>query len=130
MGCAAWLAWSEHNHADHVDTGFIRAEARRIGWLPLEDIKKSKDELVNELQSYEDKFEVWFKGKADPDAIKVWEEKMRPKYRMAYDRMLIMSAVCFDVYNDSEVCGLESKDLENKYDMRTPQFLSEFKREI
>jgi hypothetical protein len=126
-------AGAEHDHSEHVDTGFIKGEARRFAWLPVEELKTNKDELVKELDTYEEKYETYFLNKEETNkdnAMAVWEGNMRPKYRKAYDRLLILSAVCFDVYNDQETCMLNSKDLENKYDGRSRQFLTDFKREI
>jgi hypothetical protein len=63
---------SEHDHTEHVDTGFIIGEARRIAWLEPDQIKRSKLELADELTSYETKYQEWFLEKgADPT---IWEK--------------------------------------------------------
>jgi hypothetical protein len=49
---------------------------------------------------------------------------------MAYDRLLVLSAVCFELFNKNDLCALTQQDLDNKYDGRTPAFFAEFRREI
>jgi hypothetical protein len=121
-----------HDHAKHLDTGFIVGEARRVGWLKIEEILKTLEEYIGALRLIEAKYAESF---ADPDPEdkerldKIWKEHFEPKYQDTHDRVFIISHVCLDVYNDNR-CTLPDDIWNDKYDTRGAAFRDEFIQEV
>jgi hypothetical protein len=98
------LVLSEHDHNKHVNIAFINGESRRIAWYTLTDMIDSLKDYSDSIRFVEQKYEDLFLNprEGNEDRIKeIWRTHFEPSYRETYDRALILSHVCHDIYEDS-----------------------------
>ena len=122
------LANAQHDHALHLDTKFIVGEARRVGWLKMEEITRNLQDYIEALRLIESKYAESFEDPAEEDKERlerIWKEHFEPKYRDTHDRIFIMSTVCLDIYDD-EACRLPEDIWDDKYDNRGAGFRDDF----
>jgi hypothetical protein len=126
---------AEHDHAKHIDAKFIAGEARRIAWHKKEDIQKYIADYSDAIRFIEKKYEDHFATVSnDPEENerleKIWTENFMPNYHDTYDRLLIISHVCQDLYEKDPVCMLPDNIWNDKYDTRGEEFRKEFLAEV
>jgi hypothetical protein len=108
-------------------------EARRVAWVKLSEIERYISDYIDAIRFIEKKFEDHFANPREEDLDrleKVWKENFEPNYRDTYDRLLIISHVCKDVYDNSPSCELPSDIWNDKYDKRGEKFRTEFLAEV
>merc|ERR1712037_30804 len=124
---------AQHDHTQHIDVKFISGEARRLAWHKLEDLIKYIDEYSEAVRFVEKKYEDHFIHPKEEDRERldqVWKEHFEPNYRDTYDRLLIISRVCQDIYPEASECKLEDDIWNDRYDLRGREFRKEFLKEI
>ena len=129
------ICQAQHDHSKHVDVDFIKSEARRLAWHQLDDMVKYIKEYSDTIRFIEKKYEDYFRD-PDPDDSErvrlenIWKEHFEPSFRDTYDRVLIISSVCKDLYNNDAGCEIEDDIWNDKYDLRGREFRDEFLEEI
>jgi hypothetical protein len=126
------VCYAQHDHTQHLDTTFIVGEARRVGWLKLDEILRTLEDYISALRLIERKYEESF---ANPDPAdkerldEIWKEHFEPKYHDTHDRVFIISHVCLDVYSEPK-CNLPEDIWNDKIDRRGLKFRDEFIIEV
>ena len=123
----------EHDHTKHIDIDWVQKESRRVAWNKLDSIlrqlEEARDGVIAVATKYDDLVEPNKGGEDEERMNKLWEETYLPLYRQYYDRFLILSTVCTDVYNDP-ACKKHEDPWNNKYDGRGENFMHEFVAEV
>ena len=71
------IANAQHDHELHLDTKFIVGEARRVGWLKIEEIERNLRDYIDALRLIETKYAESFENPAEDDKERldrIWEE--------------------------------------------------------
>jgi hypothetical protein len=100
------LSSAGHDHSQHINQRFILGEARRIAWHSLEDIQRNIKDYTQAIRFIETKHEEYFNVPNKDDQVRlerVWKETFETNYRETYDRLLIISQVCSDLYNENPI---------------------------
>lgn len=128
----ALYALGQHDHGRHVDAEFITGEAARVAYNPIENILNEIKIYQDDLGFIEEKYNS-FLQENDPvmneELQKIWEKNFEPNYRELVDRIIILSSVCYDVYND-ENCKVPEEFFSGNIDGRDEVFRQEFMDEV
>jgi hypothetical protein len=122
-------AW--HNHGDHLDINFVHTEAARIAYNSKNVIVEDINNYIDMVRHLEEKHHVLFeqdrvKASEMPKIEKTWKEIYLPEYKELQDRLILLTAVCNDIFDFPTECTLPDNIWNQKIDGRGMQFRIEF----
>jgi hypothetical protein len=104
-----------HDHATHPDIDFIKKESTRVAYDPLEIIVRDINRFQTDMRMIEDEYTTKIEPILDDHVVEIWETRYLKTYRDLHDRLLILSEVCMDVYNDDS-CRLPDSVSKPEFD--------------